>query len=471
MHYSLVSPRGDRRLGRDGDEAERLDGSVLLAGCDKSAARACSWPRRGSTSPRCSSTPVRRCPGRLDGRGRHDHRRVRGGRRVRRRADHREPRSTRSSARSARARAPAAACTPPTRWPRRPRRWACRCRARQRRPPSTGGATTTPRRSGEAVVGLLRAGHHRPRRSSPRRRFENAIAVVMALGGSTNAVLHLLAIAHEARHRPRPRRLQPHRRQGAAPGRRQAVRPVRHDRRRQVGGVPVVMKALLDAGLLHGDCLTVTGETMAREPGRRRATRPRRQDHPRDGRPDPPHRWADDPARLARTRGCRGQDRRLRPGRVRGHRAGLRRRARRDGRRRGRRAAAERRRGDPLRGPQGRSRACARCSRSPAPSRAPASARTCCCSPTAGSPAVRPACASVTSRPRPSTAGPIAFVRDGDRIRLDVAARRLDLLVDEAELATRRAGWVAAASRSYTRGVLAKYARLVGSARHGAVCD
>jgi dihydroxy-acid dehydratase len=66
--------------------------------------------------------------------------------------------------------------------------------------------------------------------------------------------------------------------------------------------------------------------------------------------------------------------------------------------------------------------------------------------------------------------GPIAFVRDGDRIRLDVANGRLDLLVDEDELATRRTGWTAPAPK-HTRGVLAKYARLVGSAAGGAVCD
>jgi len=66
--------------------------------------------------------------------------------------------------------------------------------------------------------------------------------------------------------------------------------------------------------------------------------------------------------------------------------------------------------------------------------------------------------------------GPIAFVRDGDRIRLDTETRRLDLLVDEAELAARRQGW-APPGPKHVRGVLAKYAKLVGSARYGAVCD
>ena len=79
------------------------------------------------------------------------------------------------------------------------------------------------RRSGEAVVELLRRGIT-ARDIMTKEAFENAIAVVMAFGGSTNAVLHLLAIAARGRGRPDPRRLQPDRRPGAAPGRRQAVR-------------------------------------------------------------------------------------------------------------------------------------------------------------------------------------------------------------------------------------------------------
>jgi dihydroxy-acid dehydratase len=65
--------------------------------------------------------------------------------------------------------------------------------------------------------------------------------------------------------------------------------------------------------------------------------------------------------------------------------------------------------------------------------------------------------------------GPVALVRDGDRIRLDVASATLDLLVEPAELAARRDGWQPLPPR-YDRGVLAKYARLVGSASRGAVC-
>jgi dihydroxy-acid dehydratase len=71
--------------------------------------------------------------------------------------------------------------------------------------------------------------------------------------------------------------------------------------------------------------------------------------------------------------------------------------------------------------------------------------------------------------PEATDGGPIAFVRDGDRVRLDLASRTLDLLVDDAELARRREGWAPPAPR-YTTGVLAKYAKLVGSAATGAIC-
>jgi len=64
--------------------------------------------------------------------------------------------------------------------------------------------------------------------------------------------------------------------------------------------------------------------------------------------------------------------------------------------------------------------------------------------------------------------GPIAFVADGDRIRIDIPQRSLDLLVDDSELERRRVGWQPLPAR-YTKGVLSKYARLVGSASQGAV--
>jgi dihydroxy-acid dehydratase len=117
-------------------------------------------------------------------------------------------------------------------------------------------------RAGEAVIGLLELGI-RPRQIMTKQAFRNAIAVVMALGGSTNAVLHLLAIAHEARvdldlddfnevaaRVPHIADMKPHGR----------FHMVDLDR---VGGVPVVMRELLEAGLLDGDCMTVTGLTVA----------------------------------------------------------------------------------------------------------------------------------------------------------------------------------------------------------------
>src|SRR5581483_780914 len=93
--------------------------------------------------------------------------------------------------------------------------------------------------------------------------FENAIAVVNALGGSTNAVLHLLAIAHEARVELE---LDDFNKVGRRVSHIADMKP--HGRFHmadldRVGGVPTVLKLLLDAGLLHGDCITVTGRTMA----------------------------------------------------------------------------------------------------------------------------------------------------------------------------------------------------------------
>ncbi len=116
--------------------------------------------------------------------------------------------------------------------------------------------------SGEAVMQLIELGI-RPRQIMTKPAFENAIAVTMALGGSTNAVLHLLAIAHEAEVELE---LDDFNRIGAKVSHIADTKPhgkyhmVDIDR---VGGVPVVMRELLEAGLLNGDCLTVTGKTMA----------------------------------------------------------------------------------------------------------------------------------------------------------------------------------------------------------------
>ncbi|HUY64656.1 MAG TPA: dihydroxy-acid dehydratase [Acidimicrobiales bacterium] len=116
--------------------------------------------------------------------------------------------------------------------------------------------------SGRAVVNLLALGL-RPRQIMTKQAFENAIAVVMALGGSTNAVLHLLAIANEARVELE---LDDFNRIGARVPHIADTKP--HGKYHMtdidaVGGIPVVMRELLEAGLLHGDCLTVTGRTVA----------------------------------------------------------------------------------------------------------------------------------------------------------------------------------------------------------------
>jgi dihydroxy-acid dehydratase len=112
------------------------------------------------------------------------------------------------------------------------------------------------------VVNLLRQGIT-ARQILTKEAFENAIAVTMAFGGSTNAVLHLLAIANEA---DVDLTLDDFVRVGARVPHLGDMKPfgryVMNDVDR-VGGVPVVMKALLDADLIHGDCLTVTGKTVA----------------------------------------------------------------------------------------------------------------------------------------------------------------------------------------------------------------
>jgi dihydroxy-acid dehydratase len=117
-------------------------------------------------------------------------------------------------------------------------------------------------RSGRAVVELLRA-NIRPRDIVTRKALENAARIVGATGGSTNAALHLPAIAHEAgidfplEEVARLMRDTPHI-ADLKPGGKYVAMDVH-----RIGGVPVIIKALLDGGLLHGDCLTVTGKTLA----------------------------------------------------------------------------------------------------------------------------------------------------------------------------------------------------------------
>ena len=185
---------------------------------------------------------------------------------------------------------------------------------------------TYARRSGEAVVNLIRQGIT-ARQIMTREAFENAITVLMALGGSTNAVLHLLAMAHEA---DVELELEDFHRIGSRVPLLGDLKPfgryVMSDVDK-VGGVPVVMKALLDAGLLHGDALTVTGRTVAENLAELEPSGPRREDPACD------RQGAGHPRRhhcavgVAVPRGCRGQERRCARRCLRRRRAGLRARA------------------------------------------------------------------------------------------------------------------------------------------------
>ena len=321
-------------------------------------------------------------------------------------------------------------------------------------------------RSGEAVVNMLEHGIT-ARQILTKEAFENAIAVAMALGGSTNVILHLLAIAYEAEVELS---LDDFNRIGSKVPHLADMKPfgkyvmVDVDRN---GGIPVIMKALLDAGLLHGECMTVTGKTVAENLAEI----------------DPPaldgevFRTLDNPIHetggltvlqgLLRPRGCRGEDRGLRRLRLRGPRPRVRPRTCGDGRPDRGHDPEGRRRRHPLRGPQGR----------------PGHARDARHHRGHQGRGPRQGCTTLDRRsilrrhnrpvhrphrPEAVDAGPVAFVRDGDRIRVDIAARSLDLLVDPAELEARRDGWAPLPPR-YTRGVLAKYAKLVKSAAQGAV--
>ena len=325
------------------------------------------------------------------------------------------------------------------------------------------------RRSGQAVVEMLRAGIT-ARQILTREAFENAIAVVMAFGGSTNAVLHLLAIAHEAQV---PLDIDDFARIGAKVPHLADVKPfgqyVMTDVDR-VGGVPVVMKTLLDAGLLHGDCLTVTGRTVA-------------ENLAHIAPPDPDGkvvRALQEP--IHRTGGITILKGSLAPeGAVvksagfdesvfEGARPGLRRRAGGDGRRRGRHAGQGRRHGHPLRGSQGRSghaRDARRHRRDQG--RRPGQGR-----PAAHRRALLRRHDGSVRRPR----RPGGRRRRADRLRArrrpDHAGRRQRHVSTCTSTTT---NWPAGQRDTsppptkYTTGVLAKYRQLVGSASRGAVCD
>ncbi|MDA8435901.1 MAG: dihydroxy-acid dehydratase [Actinomycetales bacterium] len=324
------------------------------------------------------------------------------------------------------------------------------------------------RRSGEAVVELLRRGIT-TRDIITRESLENAIAVVVALGGSTNAVLHLLAIAHEAHVHLE---IEDFNRVADRVPHLADVKPfgqyVMSDVDR-VGGVPVVMKALLDAGLLHGDCLTVTGRTVAENLAVIDPPDP-------DGKilrvlSNPIHRTGGlsilhgslaPEGAVVKTAGF---DTEVFEGTARVF----------DGEAGAMTAVEEGtlQKGDVVvlryEGPKGGPGMREMLAVTGAIKGAGLGKDVLLLTDGRFSGGTTGLCVGHVA-PEAVDGGPIAFVRDGDRIRLDVTTRRLDLLVDEAELAARRQGWAPPAPK-HTRGVLAKYAKLVGSARYGAVCD
>ena len=324
------------------------------------------------------------------------------------------------------------------------------------------------RKSGEAVVELLRQGIT-ARQILTREAFENAIAVVMALGGSTNAVLHLLAIAHEAHVELS---LADFSRIGAKVPHLADVKPfgsfVMTDVDR-VGGIPVVMRALLDAGLMHGDALTVTGRTLAEnladiDPPDVDGKVLRAMDRPihRTGGLTILHGSLAPEGAVVKSAGF---DEDVFEGTARvfdGERAAM------DAVADGTLVA-----GDVCviryEGPKGGPGMREMLAVTGAIKGAGLGKDVLLLTDGRFSGGTTGLCVGHVA-PEAVDAGPIAFVRDGDRIRLDVAGGTLDLLVDDTELAARRAGWVTPAPR-HQRGVLAKYAKLVGSAAHGAVCD
>ena len=322
--------------------------------------------------------------------------------------------------------------------------------------------------SASALLECIRRGIT-PRKVLTRQAFENGIAVCMALGGSTNAVLHLLAIAHAA---GVPLELDDFERIRARVPVLCDLKPsgrfVATDLHR-AGGVPAVMKILLEHGLLHGDCLTVTGRTLAENIA---------------GASDSP----------AGQEVIRPWDR---PMYAEGHLAVLRGNLAPDG------AVAKI---SGVKSPRMRG-----------PARVFESEEECLAAILGGKiqagdilvirsegpiggPGMREMLAPTSAiigaglgdsvglitdgrfsggtygmvvghvAPEAAVGGPIGLVQEGDMITIDAPRRLLQLEIDDAELARRRAAWRAPKPR-YARGVLAKYAKLVSSASRGAVTD
>ncbi|WP_243074674.1 dihydroxy-acid dehydratase [Microbacterium sp. SS28] len=320
-------------------------------------------------------------------------------------------------------------------------------------------------RSGEAVVNLLRQGIT-TRDILTKEAFENAIALAMALGGSTNVVLHLLAIAREAEVELS---LHDFNRIGDKVPHVADMKPfgkyVMNDVDRH-GGIPVIMKAMLDEGLLHGDALTVTGKTLAENlaelnPDPVDGTVIHSFDNPihEKGGITVLHGSIAPEGAVVKSAGF-DADVFEGPARV-----FERERAAMDALEAGEIAA-----GDVVviryEGPKGGPGMREMLAITAAIKGAGLGKDVLLLTDGRFSGGTTGLCIGHIA-PEAVDAGPIAFVRDGDLIRVDIAARTLDLLVDETELSSRREGWEPLPPR-YTRGVLAKYSRLVRSAAEGA---
>ena len=322
--------------------------------------------------------------------------------------------------------------------------------------------------SGAAVVNLIAKGIT-TRDILTKKAFENAITAVMALGGSTNAVLHLLAMAHEAEV---DLTLEDFHRIGSKVPLLGDLKPfgkyVMSDVDR-VGGIPVVLRMLLDAGYLHGDCLTVTGKTMAENLA---DINPPLADgdvlHP-IAKPLSTDvgitilggSLATDGA-VCKTAGI-GIETFEGPARV-----FEREQAAMDALENGTIQA-----GDVVviryEGPKGGPGMREMLMITGAIKGAGLGKSTLLITDGRFSGGSTGLCVGHVA-PEAVDGGPIAFIKDGDLIRIDIPARKLDLLVDPAELEARKSGWKPL-SHKYSRGVLHKYSKLVGSASKGAVCD
>jgi dihydroxy-acid dehydratase len=323
-------------------------------------------------------------------------------------------------------------------------------------------------KSGAAVVELIRKGIT-TRQILSKKAFENAITIVMALGGSTNAVLHLLALAHEAQV---DLTLEDFHRVGSKVPLLGDLKPfgkyVMTDVDK-VGGIPVVLRALFDAGLIHGDCLTVTGKSMAEN---LKEIKP----------PDPDGeilKAVKNPFSLGggitvlngtlspegsvcKTAGI-GVDLFEGPAKV-FEREQAAMQALEDGS-----IVA----GDVVviryEGPKGGPGMREMLMITGAIKGAGLGKSVLLLTDGRFSGGTTGLCVGHVA-PEAVDGGPIAFVKNGDRIRIDTKKRTLDLLVDESELVERRKNFKPL-THKYDRGVLAKYSKLVGSAAKGAVCD